>query len=77
MIEDTGIGIRPDESDRIFARFYKVDKFSKGSGLGLAIANEIMEMCIRDRLMPQWKPGMQQGKAVKGEFTLPVTFKLE
>ena len=28
-------------------------------------------------LMPQWKPGMQQGKAVKVEFTFPVTFKLE
>ena len=26
-------------------------------------------------LMPQWKPGMQQGKAVKVEFTFPVTFK--
>ena len=44
VIEDTGIGIRPDESDRIFERFYKVDTFSKGSGLGLAIANEIMEL---------------------------------
>ena len=28
-------------------------------------------------LMPQWKPGKQQGKAVKVEFTFPVTFKLE
>ncbi len=28
-------------------------------------------------LMPQWKPGMQQGKAVKVEFAFPVTFKLE
>jgi signal transduction histidine kinase len=44
VIEDTGIGIRPDESDRIFERFYKVDTFTKGSGLGLAIANEIMEL---------------------------------
>lgn len=27
-------------------------------------------------LMPLWKPGMQQGKAVKVEFTFPVTFRL-
>ncbi len=27
--------------------------------------------------MPHWKPGKQQGKAVKVYFTLPVTFKLD
>ena len=27
--------------------------------------------------MPKWKPGKQQGKAVKVYFTLPVTFKLD
>jgi protein TonB len=27
--------------------------------------------------MPRWKPGKQQGKAVKVYFTLPVTFKLD
>ncbi len=26
--------------------------------------------------MPKWKPGKQQGKAVRVRFTLPVTFKL-
>ena len=27
--------------------------------------------------MPRWKPGKQQGKAVKVYFTLPITFKLD
>lgn len=27
--------------------------------------------------MPDWNPGMQDGKAVKVQFTLPVSFKLE
>ena len=44
IIEDTGLGLKPEEAEHIFERFYKVDTFTKGSGLGLAIAHEIMEM---------------------------------
>ena len=42
-IRDNGPGIRGDEVDRIFDRFYKADiaHNSSGSGLGLAIADEI------------------------------------
>lgn len=44
VIEDTGIGIKPEDVEHVFERFYKADIFTKGSGLGLAIAGEIMEM---------------------------------
>lgn len=44
VIEDTGIGIKPEDAGHVFERFYKADIFTKGSGLGLAIAGEIMEM---------------------------------
>jgi len=44
-VRDRGIGIPPGEEDRIFERFYRVDRSNRreiaGTGLGLALVKEI------------------------------------
>ena len=59
-VEDTGIGIPPEHQERIFERFYRVDKSRSkelgGTGLGLAIVKHICNLTDADVSLTS-KPG--------------------
>ncbi|MGC8837314.1 MAG: ATP-binding protein [Anaerolineae bacterium] len=68
-VEDTGIGIPAEDLDRIFERFYKVDRARSGggTGLGLAIAKHIVQ-AHGGRI---WARSVE-GRGSTFSFTLPV-----
>ncbi len=47
-VRDTGIGIRPEDQERIFSKFYQVDpshaRGHRGTGLGLALSRTLVEL---------------------------------
>ncbi len=70
-VEDTGIGIVPEDLPKIWDRFYKADKARTpslgGTGLGLAIAKELVEL----------QDGTVAASSIPGKgsvftFTLPI-----
>ncbi len=71
-IQDTGIGIRPEDLTRIFDRFYRADKSRSrqtgGSGLGLAIAHKGIE-----RLGGSVSVESELGKGTSITISLPKT----
>ena len=74
-VTDTGTGIAPEHLERVFERFYRVDKSRSrgsargGSGVGLAISRALVE-AMGGRIRVE-SPGL--GKGATFVFTLPVS----
>jgi signal transduction histidine kinase len=75
-VADTGIGIPPEEQEKIFERFYQVESGPKrryeGTGIGLAIVRDILRL-HGGNIRVQSTPG--QGSTF--EFSLPLGRKTE
>jgi two-component system phosphate regulon sensor histidine kinase PhoR len=71
-VQDTGVGIPPEEQSRLFERFYKSDKArrSEGTGLGLAIAKNIV-LSHGGQISVESTPG----EGATFTFTLPLRRK--
>jgi signal transduction histidine kinase len=74
-VTDTGTGIAPEHLERVFERFYRVDKSRSrgeargGSGVGLAISRALVE-AMGGRIWVE-SPGLGEGATFV--FTLPVS----
>ncbi|HKI54508.1 MAG TPA: ATP-binding protein, partial [Anaerolineales bacterium] len=44
FVRDNGIGIEPQQHERIFGLFNKLDANSEGTGIGLALVKRIIEV---------------------------------
>lgn len=69
-IRDYGIGMQESELEKIFERFYQVERShsGEGSGLGLAIVKRIIELSDGDIQIES-----EENKGTKVIVTLPVT----
>jgi signal transduction histidine kinase len=74
-VTDTGTGIAPEHLERLFERFYRVEKSRSrgeargGSGVGLAISRALVE-AMGGRIWVE-SPGLGEGATFA--FTLPVS----
>jgi two-component system, OmpR family, sensor histidine kinase VicK len=71
LIEDTGVGIPPEDLQRVFERFYRVEKTRSrdygGTGLGLPIARKVVE-ALGGNIWIESSPGV----GTRVWFTLPL-----
>ncbi len=70
-VQDSGIGLETKDLERVFQRFYRVDKSrsraSGGSGIGLTIAKNLVE--LQGGTIQATSAGI--GKGSQFSFTLP------
>ena len=66
-VEDTGIGVPPEESEHIFEEFVQLDKYYDGTGIGLTVARSLAQRLGGDiSLDTSYSPG------ARFVYTLPL-----
>lgn len=68
-VTDTGIGVPPEDAERIFERFTKLNEFVQGTGLGLSICRDIAERMGASVYLDTTWPG----PGARFVFDVPVT----
>lgn len=57
IISDNGVGINPEDLDKIFDQYFSTKSKSEGTGLGLAIVKEIVEEKHKGKIIVESSPG--------------------
>lgn len=70
-VRDNGMGIEPQQLQRIFTIFTQLDPQSSGSGLGLALVKKVVELYDGN----VWAESEGKGKGSCFRFTLPKALK--
>ena len=74
-VQDSGIGIAPEDQAKIFDRFFRVDKVRSrgmgGNGLGLSIATEILRL-HEGKISVESEPGQGTKFTVELKINLPL-----
>jgi two-component system, cell cycle sensor histidine kinase PleC len=77
MVWDTGIGIAPENMEKIFEGFYRVDtpysRLTEGTGLGLPISRKLVE--LHNGKLYVESEGLNKGTSVR--LTLPIVSRRE
>ncbi len=68
QVEDTGIGIAPEQLEVIFQPFQKVEQYTEGTGLGLTISQKLVQL-MEGELKVKSRPG--EGSVFWFEVDLP------
>jgi two-component system CheB/CheR fusion protein len=72
VVRDTGIGIAPENMEKIFEGFFRVDtpysRVTEGTGLGLPLSKKLVE--LHGGKLSVESEGLNRGTSVR--FTLPI-----
>ena len=71
-VRDEGPGVPESDRERIFERFYRVERTGPGTGLGLAVVKELVALHGGRVWMDSASPGTE-GLGAVVSFTLPAT----
>jgi len=69
FVRDNGIGLAPEDADRVFLMFEKLDSRVEGTGLGLSLVQRIVE-AHGGRV---WAESEGRGRGTTFCFTLPLS----
>ena len=72
IVSDTGTGIPPEEAEKIFERFVKLNDFVQGTGLGLNICHNIATKLGGSVWLDTEYPGNTEGVEHGARFVLAI-----